>query len=272
MAGADSDSDNTEVDGAWGQLVRSDGTVALFMCRDEETIGRLDTCSLVIKDAKVSSLHARVQRAGPWIEDCSSNGLWLDGVKIGRSNRRLLGPSAQLSFGARPASDAQHLRFNFVACSADAPADTAAAANGSVQPGTVRSAAGCASCPPSAEICGDSNVTKRGPSLEAAPATTAAPTAPLSDAGMSSDNHITCGICQDVFYNAVALQPCLHSFCAGCASTWLKEKLECPQCRSTIKVCALWPVHSRRAGCHLERRGAAPQLSALLSAKQQRAR
>jgi E3 ubiquitin-protein ligase CHFR len=234
MSATESDSD--QADGAWGQLLRPDGTIALCLHRDEERIGRLETSSLVINHPKVSSLHARVTRTGPSIEDCSSNGLWLDGVKVGRGNSRILGPNAQLSFGVSPASAADNLRFSFVACSAGAPADTAAAASGSMQGGDsnvtraepVGPASAPAAAPAGAAVAG-----------EAAPSGPAAPAGPSSDAGVSSDSivqDITCGICQDVLYNAVALQPCLHSFCAGCACTWLKRKRECPQCRCKIKV------------------------------------
>lgn len=30
-----------------------------------------------------------------------------------------------------------------------------------------------------------------------------------------------------------SLQPCMHTFCAGCFSRWLKTSKECPACRKT---------------------------------------
>uniref|UniRef100_A0A7S4HCC8 RING-type domain-containing protein n=1 Tax=Prymnesium polylepis TaxID=72548 RepID=A0A7S4HCC8_9EUKA len=47
---------------------------------------------------------------------------------------------------------------------------------------------------------------------------------------------ITCGICQDVMYRAVALQPCLHSFCGACYSEWMNVKGDCPECRADVRV------------------------------------
>ncbi|XP_074641181.1 E3 ubiquitin-protein ligase CHFR-like isoform X2 [Tubulanus polymorphus] len=45
---------------------------------------------------------------------------------------------------------------------------------------------------------------------------------------------LTCIICQEILYDCISLQPCMHSFCSGCYSDWMKTSNECPTCR--VKV------------------------------------
>ncbi|XP_076469271.1 E3 ubiquitin-protein ligase CHFR-like [Babylonia areolata] len=45
---------------------------------------------------------------------------------------------------------------------------------------------------------------------------------------------LTCIICQELLYDCVSLQPCMHSFCAGCYSEWMAHSPECPSCRGKV--------------------------------------
>lgn len=38
---------------------------------------------------------------------------------------------------------------------------------------------------------------------------------------------LMCVICQEILYDCVSVQPCLHSFCGGCFSDWMQAT--CPQ-------------------------------------------
>lgn len=49
-------------------------------------------------------------------------------------------------------------------------------------------------------------------------------------------DNLTCIICQSVFHDCVSVQPCLHSFCAGCLSEWLGKSDSCPVCRKTVEL------------------------------------
>ncbi|KAG4104664.1 hypothetical protein H8356DRAFT_1637303 [Neocallimastix lanati (nom. inval.)] len=50
------------------------------------------------------------------------------------------------------------------------------------------------------------------------------------------DDELKCGICYAIMYNATTCSPCMHSFCAGCLSQWLKNSSkECPHCRTKIR-------------------------------------
>ncbi|XP_050409381.1 E3 ubiquitin-protein ligase CHFR isoform X1 [Patella vulgata] len=42
---------------------------------------------------------------------------------------------------------------------------------------------------------------------------------------------LLCIICQEILHDCISLQPCMHSFCAGCYSDWMERSSECPSCR-----------------------------------------
>lgn len=50
-----------------------------------------------------------------------------------------------------------------------------------------------------------------------------------------------CSICLSIWHDVVTVAPCLHNFCNGCFSEWLRRSQEkrstvlCPQCRSVIQ-------------------------------------
>ncbi|MQM09901.1 hypothetical protein Taro_042782 [Colocasia esculenta] len=49
-----------------------------------------------------------------------------------------------------------------------------------------------------------------------------------------------CSICLNIWHDVVTIAPCLHNFCNGCFSEWLRrsekkfESVLCPQCRATV--------------------------------------
>ncbi|KAK7495546.1 hypothetical protein BaRGS_00013244 [Batillaria attramentaria] len=45
---------------------------------------------------------------------------------------------------------------------------------------------------------------------------------------------LTCIICQELLHDCISLQPCMHSFCAGCYSEWMEQSSECPSCRMSV--------------------------------------
>ena len=47
-------------------------------------------------------------------------------------------------------------------------------------------------------------------------------------------DEMKCCICMDMIYQAVTVMPCLHNFCGGCYSLWMKKSKECPQCRKQV--------------------------------------
>ncbi|XP_011007995.1 PREDICTED: E3 ubiquitin-protein ligase CHFR [Populus euphratica] len=52
--------------------------------------------------------------------------------------------------------------------------------------------------------------------------------------------HAKCSICLNVWHDVVTVAPCLHNFCNGCFSEWLRRSQKrhssvlCPQCRAVV--------------------------------------
>ncbi|XP_060740371.1 E3 ubiquitin-protein ligase CHFR [Tachysurus vachellii] len=49
------------------------------------------------------------------------------------------------------------------------------------------------------------------------------------------EESLTCIICQDLLYDCVSLQPCMHTFCAACYSEWMERSSLCPTCRCPVE-------------------------------------
>uniref|UniRef100_A0AAY4C2E7 E3 ubiquitin-protein ligase CHFR n=1 Tax=Denticeps clupeoides TaxID=299321 RepID=A0AAY4C2E7_9TELE len=49
------------------------------------------------------------------------------------------------------------------------------------------------------------------------------------------EESLTCIICQDLLYDCVSLQPCMHTFCAACYSGWMERSSLCPTCRCPVE-------------------------------------
>ncbi|XP_042508473.1 E3 ubiquitin-protein ligase CHFR isoform X1 [Macadamia integrifolia] len=53
-------------------------------------------------------------------------------------------------------------------------------------------------------------------------------------------DHAKCSICLNIWHDVVTVAPCLHNFCNGCFSEWLRRCQEkrssvlCPQCRAVV--------------------------------------
>ena len=51
-----------------------------------------------------------------------------------------------------------------------------------------------------------------------------------------------CCICLEIIYECVTGLDCLHSFCGGCLSEWLKKSKDCPHCRTPFTAIKKNPV------------------------------
>ncbi|XP_055017869.1 E3 ubiquitin-protein ligase CHFR isoform X2 [Boleophthalmus pectinirostris] len=52
------------------------------------------------------------------------------------------------------------------------------------------------------------------------------------------EESLTCIICQDILYDCISLQPCMHTFCAACYSGWMERSSLCPTCRCPVeRIC-----------------------------------
>lgn len=55
------------------------------------------------------------------------------------------------------------------------------------------------------------------------------------------EEELTCGICGGIYHRPCSVLPCMHVFCAGCISKWVKSAATCPECRATID--SIRPTH-----------------------------
>lgn len=55
-----------------------------------------------------------------------------------------------------------------------------------------------------------------------------------TDGEAEMESNLQCSICMEIIYDCISLQPCMHSFCAGCYSDWMPKSDACPQCRNKV--------------------------------------
>ncbi|KAM0052565.1 putative transcription factor C2H2 family [Helianthus debilis subsp. tardiflorus] len=67
------------------------------------------------------------------------------------------------------------------------------------------------------------------------------PTSVLQHPKIRDSEHAKCSICLDIWHDVVTVSPCLHNFCNGCFSEWLRRSQEehatvlCPHCSSDVQ-------------------------------------
>ncbi|MDJ0791130.1 MAG: DUF3662 domain-containing protein [Acidimicrobiia bacterium] len=88
----------------WGQLISDDGSAIVALSMNRTLIGRALDCDIRFSNTEVSRHHAVIGRVGtsPSIDDLgSSNGTWINGVRIDREEVPFL-PGDRIVFGALP--------------------------------------------------------------------------------------------------------------------------------------------------------------------------
>ena len=280
LDGTDTDDDDVTSParsvGVWGTLIDASGTLPPFeMSAGPYTIGRAESCALRLFQPRVSSIHARISRDGDSavIEDCSTNGSFVNGQKVGKGRLRVLADGDDVAFiapgaPAVAATDASACTFVFRHAAAAAPtaAGDAAATPTDPSPAAASSSAAAAPSadvggvedlvadPPAASTVGSittsapattssaqATCVSTDPANPANPATGPAVASAASAAGSGSnpsdlEKELVCGVCHDLMHRPVALQPCMHSFCGGCFAEWMRHKAVCPQCRQLVRV------------------------------------
>jgi len=61
-----------------------------------------------------------------------------------------------------------------------------------------------------------------GPSTSPGPPAKKAKLSGSPEKAMDLQEHLNCPICQEILHQPACALPCLHSFCGGCISPWLK--------------------------------------------------
>lgn len=233
--GGEEDAPSAEPE-VWGRLLSAvDSTVLLLLSRVEMeyTIGRGASCALRLTSSRVSTSHARLLRGEgangpPILEDSSTNGVWVNGAKVGKGNRHALKHLDEIAFiapGSDTMADATHRVIFF------SPSATGVAA-------TAPPSAPSAPSPAPAEAGSGSSAAMVHGAASASDMAASGGTGadPSGDDYSAVEKELVCGICQDLMYKPVALQPCMHAFCGACFSEWMQRKAICPQCREPVRV------------------------------------
>lgn len=173
------------------------------------------------KENKISTQHCRIFQQGTefFVEDTSTNGTFINGVKIGKGN-----PPAKLKHGdylslvidvhdhklvnLYPCWIVQVLQENTPTFSSTLEFIDEDSKKRSID-----------------DVTDDPSAKKQKIEVDAIQEDTNSE---------SIEDNLVCSICSELYYKCVTCIPCLHNFCAPCLSEWKKQSDKCPQCRGTV--------------------------------------
>jgi E3 ubiquitin-protein ligase CHFR len=203
----DGDDKKTNSGTPWGKLtsinhLKMDNAA---LTEDSYTIGRNTSCKICIPDKRLSGQHCMVTKKPDdtvVIEDCSTNGTWLNEDKIGKGVSKELknGDTIYLLHSSKvKQEEILGYLFSF------------------------------------ANMNNNSNKRKAD---EEAVAKAKEEAAKEIEKKQKMDEELgeemQCSICIDYIYQCITLIPCLHNFCASCYSDWMQKSKDCPSCRDPV--------------------------------------
>ncbi|KAI9102662.1 hypothetical protein DFS34DRAFT_610031, partial [Phlyctochytrium arcticum] len=205
-------------------LIPNDSSIidptALRLCSVEGptqlTFGRNSSLGATyLADAGASKTHCRVfiNDGVLKLEDLSTNGTFVGGLKVGKGQTVVLRTADVILFGKGKTQKVLP-RYKVVIVN-DFTSNEPINHDTDVQPSPAKR----------------SRVDSTHPTtttMTATAATTA--TEPLAE----MEETLICGICQEIMHQVVSLMPCLHAFCGACFSGWHARSNQCPQCRTVV--------------------------------------
>ncbi|KPP70552.1 E3 ubiquitin-protein ligase CHFR-like [Scleropages formosus] len=188
----------------WGKLVRMEAgsSSEVLLVNRECTVGRRKGCDLSFPANKlVSGDHCKiVQDANSgevWLEDMSTNGTVINMSKLVKKQMHPLQSGDVIYFVYRKNEPEQNKDYGL--------------------PGLP-----------------DSGFTEAGDPAKVAVGTLVQKGTTEGPKIDKMEESLTCIICQDLLYDCVSLQPCMHTFCAACYSGWMERSSLCPTCRCPV--------------------------------------
>ena len=231
----------------WGQLdviknkVKSD---KIILNKPEFTVGRKTACDYSITDNPyLSGVHARFsfdkEANLAQLTDLSANGILLNTLRIEKNTKVqirdkdditlvLKGPSHELNL---------HLSVQLTDCDnkKSESADERIDVETETETGLVKEKPVLCDEDTAVSAIDSAKKTENISLKQVEVLTKAGYKKPLSLTHSDSfEEQLLCGVCQEIMHMAVSLQPCLHSYCAGCYSEWMEISKDCPACRSTV--------------------------------------
>jgi len=222
--------------------------------KDAFTIGRANSCDLVITDNKfISKCHCtlRKQLNNITITCQSSNGILINGKKLSNSKTTELQADDVVHLVQKKENDKYNISFTLqvntnTSTKEDNFDDSDSTIEYELDKSDVKNvdddiAAQSKSLKRTANTSATDQATKsKLPCLDqqdtSSKATSSKATKEADDA---MAENLVCCICQDVFHDCVSCQPCMHSFCGGCYSMWKENSSLCPTCRQEVQTVAM---------------------------------
>uniref|UniRef100_A0AAY4C0K8 E3 ubiquitin-protein ligase CHFR n=1 Tax=Denticeps clupeoides TaxID=299321 RepID=A0AAY4C0K8_9TELE len=213
----------------WGKLVKVDsgsGAEVLLVNR-ECTVGRRKGCDLSFPCNKlVSGDHCRIvqdELSGEvWLEDMSTNGTVINMSKLVKKQKHFLqnGDVIYFVYRKNEPEQSEYLSWN---------GSKGGGGTGTSRQKEEKDSSDEFDCSHSKSSDGAS-VPKQLGVIELV----------RKDKGENiktdkMEESLTCIICQDLLYDCVSLQPCMHTFCAACYSGWMERSSLCPTCRCPVE-------------------------------------
>lgn len=192
----------------WGKLVSVNGNLEnIPLFASIYKIGRLSTNDISIDDIRISGCHCVLKRNTDGevsIEDFSSNGTYLENMRIGKGKRIkiMTGSKFYILHTTKVLSRDQTLGFIL----------TMDCANKN-QLKRVRWA----------DTTGNEDLAVYTKQIKA----------PNPDDEKLSE-HVMCHLCRQCLYKCAVIEPCQHNFCGACLSEWMVKNRECPVCIEEI--------------------------------------
>uniref|UniRef100_A0A674PQ49 E3 ubiquitin-protein ligase CHFR n=1 Tax=Takifugu rubripes TaxID=31033 RepID=A0A674PQ49_TAKRU len=237
----------------WGKLVKVDSSETILLFNRECTVGRKLGCYLSFPANKlVSGEHCKiVQDASSglvWLEDMSTNGTVINMSKLVKKQTHMLQNGDVIYFVYRKSEPEQSELMTVLSPPRHRlciPFDQNGAASvpgqlcqDDPQPST-SSSCFCIGIQTVHDPGAPGNLPHMSTTEEVGPVKTGvnnvtkAPVdRPKTD---KMEESLTCVICQDLLYDCVSLQPCMHVFCAACYSGWMERSPLCPTCRCPVE-------------------------------------
>uniref|UniRef100_A0A8C9TK82 E3 ubiquitin-protein ligase CHFR n=1 Tax=Scleropages formosus TaxID=113540 RepID=A0A8C9TK82_SCLFO len=222
----------------WGKLVRMEAgsSSEVLLVNRECTVGRRKGCDLSFPANKlVSGDHCKiVQDANSgevWLEDMSTNGTVINMSKLVKKQMHPLQSGDVIYFVYRKNEPEQNIAYIYQSIPQE--------------PSSVQDNTGYASIlylfflfflDKDYGLPGlpDSGFTEAGDPAKVAVGTLVQKGTTEGPKIDKMEESLTCIICQDLLYDCVSLQPCMHTFCAACYSGWMERSSLCPTCRCPV--------------------------------------
>lgn len=247
----------------WGELISTSdkGRFPVKLVKAKCVIGRARDCDLHVESRLVSGHHCYLLRdddGNVWVHDTSTNSTYINKTtQVSNGSRHLLKDGDEVFLVMRKNNPDANLSFVFKCCDENKLEDDTQECTLDASDGDcLQNKSGDAKTLDCNEIP-EEPVNKRAkvcpsderPQLTSHVSQTPGPSQlPVAKPGADSSqkdgrkdtmgDSLLCCICYEILHDCISLQPCMHSFCSGCYSLWMKKSNECPQCRNSVqRVC-----------------------------------